>query len=46
MTRQRQAARAEMVSKPRYRHLFIASETHMLEVLCEDLPAWEVVTLD
>ena len=46
MTRQRQAARAEMVARPRYRHLFIASETHMLEVLCEDLPAWEVVTLD
>ena len=46
MTRQRQAARAEMVAQPRYRHLFIASETHMLEVLCEDLPVWEVVTLE
>lgn len=44
--RQQQAARAEMLARPRYRHLFIASETHMLEVLCEDLPIWEIVTLD
>ncbi|WP_291424346.1 hypothetical protein [Deinococcus sp.] len=26
--------------KPRYRHLFIASETCLLEILCEDLPRW------
>ncbi|ACO45437.1 hypothetical protein DEDE109153_04145 [Deinococcus deserti] len=29
-----------MVNRPRYRHLFIASDTHMLEVLCGDLPTW------
>lgn len=34
---------ADMLGKPRYRHLFIASETHMLEILCADLPTWEWV---
>ncbi|MGI8747408.1 MAG: hypothetical protein ACR2J4_03515 [Deinococcus sp.] len=32
---------AEARTRPRYRHLFIASESHMLEVLCEALPRWE-----
>lgn len=39
-------ARTERVASLRCRHLFIASETHMLEVLCGDLPGWEVVTLE
>lgn len=26
--------------RPRYRHLLIASESHFLEILCEDLPRW------
>lgn len=30
--------------RPRYRHLLIASNTHLLEVLCEDLPTWEWVS--
>lgn len=30
--------------RPRYRHLLIASGTHLLEVLCEDLPTWEWVS--
>ena len=34
---------AELRSKPRYRHLFIASDSHMLEILCEELPRWEWV---
>ena len=46
IARRLEEMRTEMVAKPRYRHLFVASETHMLEVLCEDLPAWEVVTLE
>lgn len=41
--RQKAAMREEMLGKPRYRHLFIASESHMLEVLCGDLPSWEWV---
>ncbi len=39
-------ARTERVASLRCRHLFIASETYMLEVLCGDLPGWEVVTLE
>lgn len=27
-------------SRPRYRHLLIASNTHLLEILSEDLPHW------
>jgi hypothetical protein len=38
--RRKSAMREEMLGKPRYRHLFIASESHMLEVLCGDLPTW------
>lgn len=30
--------------RPRYRHLLMASGTHLLEVLCEDLPTWEWVS--
>lgn len=41
--RHKSQKRDEMLGRPRYRHLFIASETHMLEVLCEDLPTWEWV---
>ena len=29
--------------KPRYRHLLILSESHFLEILCEDLPQWRWV---
>ncbi|WP_394649009.1 hypothetical protein [uncultured Deinococcus sp.] len=39
-------ARTERVASLRCRHLFIASETHMLEVLCGDLPGWKIVTLE
>lgn len=41
--RRKSDMRDEMLARPRYRHLFIASETHMLEVLCGDLPTWEWV---
>lgn len=41
--RRKSEMRAEMLSQPRYRHLFIASGSHMLEVLCENLPTWEWV---
>ncbi|MDV6373739.1 hypothetical protein [Deinococcus arenicola] len=34
---------AQMIGKPRYRHLFIASDSHMLEILCTDLPSWKWV---
>lgn len=34
---------ADLLAKPRYRHLFIASDTHMLEILCAGLPRWEWV---
>ena len=30
--------------RPRYRHLLIASNSHILEVLCEDLPTWAWVS--
>lgn len=30
--------------RPRYRHLLIASNSHLLEVLCEDLPTWAWVS--
>ena len=38
LSRQQQAALDR--SRPRYRHLFIASETVMVEMLCEGLPRW------
>lgn len=41
--RRKSEMRAEMLSRPRYRHLFIASDSHMLEMLCGDLPTWEWV---
>lgn len=35
-------AQAELErSRPRYRHLFIASNSVMVEILCEGLPRWE-----
>ena len=34
---------AELRAQPRYRHLFIASDTCMVEVLCDRLPTWEWV---
>lgn len=37
---EQRAHREEQRLKPRYRHLLIASETHFLEVLCDDLPQW------
>lgn len=30
--------------RPRYRHLLTASNSHILEVLCEDLPTWRWAT--
>ncbi|GHF96560.1 hypothetical protein GCM10017783_05540 [Deinococcus piscis] len=32
-------------SRPRYRHLFIASNSVMVEILCEGLPRWEWVEI-
>ncbi|MDO4264207.1 MAG: hypothetical protein Q4C67_08405 [Deinococcus sp.] len=40
----RQQAELER-SRPRYRHLFIASESVMVEILCEGLPRWEWVVV-
>ncbi|MGX9687861.1 hypothetical protein ACTQ9L_12050 [Deinococcus wulumuqiensis] len=39
--RNQQAQAALERSRPRYRHLFIASNTVMVEILCEGLPRWE-----
>lgn len=38
--RNQQAQAALERSRPRYRHLFIASNTVMVELLCEGLPRW------
>ena len=38
-----QARWEEQKRRPRYRHLIIASESHFLEILCEDLPRWSWV---
>lgn len=40
---EQQAHWAEQRLKPRYRHLLIASGSHLLEVLCDDLPQWHWV---
>lgn len=42
--RRREAQWREQRSRPRYRHLLIASGTHLLEILCEDLPTWAWVS--
>ena len=44
MHRVREAQWRAQRSRPRYRHLLIASNTHLLEVLSEDLPTWAWVT--
>lgn len=41
--RNQEAQAALERSRPRYRHLFIASDTVMVEILCEGLPRWEWV---
>ena len=41
--RNQEAQAALERSRPRYRHLFIASNTVMVEMLCEGLPRWEWV---
>lgn len=41
--RNQEAQAALERSRPRYRHLFIASNTVMVEILCEGLPRWEWV---
>lgn len=44
MVERNNSAQAELErSRPRYRHLFIASESVMVEILCEGLPRWEWV---
>ena len=43
--RREEERRREMLAQPRYRHLLILSESHFLELLCEDLPRWEWVTV-
>ncbi|GMA13739.1 hypothetical protein E5F05_15380 [Deinococcus metallilatus] len=40
MRRLREAQWQAQRRRPRYRHLLLASGTHILEVLCEDLPTW------
>lgn len=44
ITRQKEARWQAQRRRPRYRHLLIASNTHLLEVLCEDFPTWEWVS--
>lgn len=44
MARVREAQWRAQRGRPRYRHLLIASNTHLLEVLCEDLPTWTWIT--
>ncbi|MDL2344904.1 hypothetical protein QOL99_12185 [Deinococcus sp. MIMF12] len=44
IARQQDAQWQTQRRRPRYRHLLIASGTHLLEVLCGDLPAWEWVS--
>lgn len=44
MTRLRDAQWQATRRRPRYRHLLIASNSHLLEVLCEDLPTWAWVS--
>lgn len=41
--RNQEAQAALERSRPRYRHLFIASNSVMVEILCEGLPRWEWV---
>ena len=43
--RNQQAQAAPKRTRPRYRHLFIASNSVMVELLCEGLPRWEWVEL-
>ena len=45
VARRKEEMRQQMLAKPRYRHLLIISESHFLEILCEDLPRWEWVTV-
>lgn len=44
MARRRDAQWQAQRRRPRSRHLLIASNTHILEVLCEDLPTWAWVS--
>jgi len=44
MARVRDAQWQAQRRRPRYRHLLIASNTHILEVLCGDLPTWAWVS--
>lgn len=39
--RNQEAQAALERARPRYRHLFIASNSVMVEILCEGLPRWE-----
>ena len=43
--RNREAQAALERARPRYRHLFISSNSVMVELLCEGLPRWEWVEL-
>ena len=43
--RREQERLRQMLAKPRYRHLLIISGSHFVEILCEDLPRWEWVTV-